>query len=78
MEILKKKPVLFLAVSVGYALGVGILKWKIVWPPQAFLYFGGAILGVYFWTRRKCFCAHAVALPVRRIHGSLRRCEFFV
>lgn len=48
MEIIKKKPVLFLAVSVGYALGVGILKWKIVWPPQAFLYIAGTILGVYF------------------------------
>ncbi|MEK7141495.1 MAG: hypothetical protein AAB800_03040 [Patescibacteria group bacterium] len=57
MEILKKKPVLFLAVSVGYALGVGILKWKIVWPPQAFLYFGGAILGVYFLDAAEVFFA---------------------
>lgn len=48
IEIIKKKPVLFLAVSVGYALGVGVLKWGIAWPPQAALYFGGAILGVYF------------------------------
>lgn len=47
-EIIRKKPLLFLVVSVGYALGVGILKWKIVWPPQAFLYFVGAVLGVYF------------------------------
>lgn len=56
MEIIKKKPVLFLAVSVAYALVVGVLKWGIpsaslrvnAWPPQAFLYFIGAILGVYF------------------------------
>lgn len=48
MEIIKKKPILFLAVSVGFALGVGILKWRITWPPQAFLYLAGAILGVYF------------------------------
>ncbi|MDP1722200.1 MAG: hypothetical protein Q8L37_03245 [Candidatus Gottesmanbacteria bacterium] len=57
IEIIKKKPVLFLAVSVGYALGVGILKWKIVWPPQAFLYFGGAILGVYFLDGAEVFFA---------------------
>ncbi len=48
IEIIKKKPVLFLAISVVYALGVGVLKWGIAWPPQAFLYFVGAILGVYF------------------------------
>lgn len=47
-EIIKKKSVLFLALSVGYALGVGVLKWGIAWPPQAALYFSGAILGVYF------------------------------
>lgn len=48
LEIIKKKPLIFLIVSVAYALGVGILKWRITWPPQAFLYFSGAILGVYF------------------------------
>lgn len=56
-EIIKKKPVLFLAVSVGYALGVGILKWKIAWPPGAFLYFGGAVLGVYFLDAAEVFFA---------------------
>ncbi len=69
IEIIKKKPVLFLAVSVGYAIGVGILKWKIVWPPQsnaagtfdvlpqAFLYLSGAILGVYFLDGAEVFFA---------------------
>ncbi len=55
MEIIKKKPVLFLAVSVGYALGVGVLKWNITWPPQAFLYFGGSVLGVYFLDTAEVF-----------------------
>ncbi|MBI4066546.1 hypothetical protein HY411_02410 [Candidatus Gottesmanbacteria bacterium] len=55
MEIIRKKPLMFLVVSVAYALGVGILKWKIVWPPQAFLYFGGAILGVYFLDAAELF-----------------------
>ena len=65
MEIIRKKPLLFLVVSVGYALGVGVLKWGIAWPPQsnvavppqAFLYFGGAILGVYFLDAAEVFFA---------------------
>ncbi|MBI5620511.1 hypothetical protein HY949_01915 [Candidatus Gottesmanbacteria bacterium] len=57
VEIIKKKPILFLAVSVGYALGVGVLKWKIIWPPQAFLYFAGAIIGVYFLDAAEVFFA---------------------
>lgn len=65
IEIIKKKPLLFLVVSIGYALGVGVLKWGIpsasfrasVWPPQAFLYFGGAILGVYFLDAAEVFFA---------------------
>lgn len=48
LEIIRKKPLLFLFISVVYALGVGILKWNIAWPPQAFLYFAGSLLGVYF------------------------------
>lgn len=47
-EIIRKKPILFLVISLVYALGVGFLKWRIAWPPQAALYFGGAIIGVYF------------------------------
>lgn len=57
MEIIKKKPLLFLVVSVGFALGVGVLKWGIAWPPQAALYFGGAILGVYFLDAAEVFFA---------------------
>lgn len=48
LEIIRKKPLLFLIVSVGFSLGVGILKWKIAWPLQALLFFGGSLLGVYF------------------------------
>lgn len=66
MEIIKKKPVLFLAVSVGYALGVGVLKWGIAWPPQAALYFAGAILGVYFLDAAEVFFA-LVPSPFRSI-----------
>lgn len=63
-EIIRKKPALFLVVSLCYALGVGFIKWGIplmkfipsgteglrinVWLPQAALYLIGAIIGVYF------------------------------
>lgn len=57
IEIIKKKPLLFLVVSVAYALGVGVLKWGIAWPPQAGLYFGGAIIGVYFLDSAEVFFA---------------------
>jgi len=57
MEIIKKKPTLFLAVSIGYALGVGVIKWGIAWPPQAFLYFAGSLLGVYFLDAAEVFFA---------------------
>ena len=57
MEIIRKKPLLFLVISVGYALGVGVLKWGIAWPPQAALYFVGALLGVYFLDGAEVFFA---------------------
>ena len=56
-EIIRKKPLLFLVVSVVYALGVGVLKWGVVWPPQAALYFVGALLGVYFLDGAEVFFA---------------------
>ena len=57
IEIIKKKPVLFLGVSVAYALGIGVLKWGIAWPPTAGLYFVGALLGVYFLDAAEVFFA---------------------
>ena len=65
-EIIRKKPLLFLVVSVVYALGVGVLKWGIAWPPQAALYFGGAILGVYFLDGAEVFF-HLTPSPFRSI-----------
>lgn len=54
-EIVQKKPLVFLVISVGYALGVGVAKWRIAWPPQAYLYFFGALLGVYFLDTAEAF-----------------------
>ncbi len=53
--IIRKKPLVFLVISVVYALGVGVMKWGIAWPPQAFLYFAGAIMGVYFLDAAEVF-----------------------
>lgn len=55
IEIIRKKPLVFLVVSVAYTLGVGVLKWSIAWPPQAFLYFSGALIGVYFLDAAEVF-----------------------
>lgn len=57
IEIIRKKPLLFLVVSIGYALGVGVLKWGVSWPPQAALYFAGALIGVYFLDAAEVFFA---------------------
>lgn len=55
IAIIKKKPLIFLVVSVGYALGVGVAKWGAAWPAAAALYFTGAILGVYFLDAAEAF-----------------------
>lgn len=47
-EIIRKKPLVFLVVSVVYALGVGVLKWKLTPPRVAFFYLLGGLVGVYF------------------------------
>lgn len=52
---MKKKPLVFLVVSIVYALGVGVLKWGAAWPPQAALYFAGALIGVYFLDAAEVF-----------------------
>jgi len=65
MEIIRKKPPVFLVISVGYAHGVGMVKWGIpsdslrasAWPPEAFLYFAGAMIGVYFLDGAEAFFA---------------------
>lgn len=66
LEIIRKKPLVFLAVSVAYALGLGVLKWGIAWPPQAFLYLGGTVLGVYFLDAAEVFF-HLTPSPFRSV-----------
>lgn len=55
IEIIKKKSLVFLIVSITYALGIGVAKWGIAWPWEAGLYFAGALLGVYFLDAAEVF-----------------------
>ncbi|MBI4065549.1 hypothetical protein HY409_04260 [Candidatus Gottesmanbacteria bacterium] len=47
-EIVQKKPLFFLLVSLVYLFFVGLLKWKLTPPPGAVLYLAGGAIGVYF------------------------------
>jgi hypothetical protein len=47
-ELIKRKPPIFLIVSLAYLAGVGFLKWQIHPPIWALAYLGGGLLGVYF------------------------------
>lgn len=53
-------------VSVAYAFGVGVAKWGVGWPPQAALYFAGALIGVYFLDAAEVFF-RVTPSPVRSI-----------
>ena len=47
-EIVKRKPAIFLIISLVYLVGVGLLKWQIQPPVWALSYLFGGLLGVYF------------------------------
>ncbi len=47
-EIIKRKPLIFLVISLAYLIGAGLLKWQIRPPVWAAAYLGGGLLGVYF------------------------------
>lgn len=47
-ELIKRKPPIFLVISLAYLIGVGLLKWQIQPPVWALAYLGGGLLGVYF------------------------------
>lgn len=48
IEIVKKKPVFFLLVSLGYLVLTGFLKWGFSPPTVAVWYLVGGLLGIYF------------------------------
>ncbi len=65
-ELIKRKPPLFLIVSLGYLFGVGLLKWQIAPSVWALAYLGGGLLGVYFLDLAEVFF-NLVPSPFRTI-----------
>ena len=55
--IIKRKPTLFLFMSLGYLLLVGFLKWQIHPPISAIWFFVGGAVGVYFLDAAEVFFA---------------------
>lgn len=47
-EIIRKKPLLLLAISLGYLVLVGVLKWGIRPGVEAIYFAAGGLIGVYF------------------------------
>lgn len=47
-EIVRRKPLFFLLVSLGYLILVALLKWNIQAPMDTLLFLVGGLLGVYF------------------------------
>ncbi len=47
-ELIKRKPAIFVIISLAYLVGVGLIKWRIHPPLLALAYLGGGLLGVYF------------------------------
>lgn len=57
LEILHRKPPLFLFLSVGYLVLVGLLKWHISPPIGAIWFLVGGAIGVYFLDAAEVFFA---------------------
>ncbi len=57
LAIVKRKPPLFLILSLGYLILVGLLKWQIHPPIGAFLFLLGGAIGVYFLDGAEVFFA---------------------
>ena len=47
-EVVARKPLFFVVLSLGYLIIVGFLKWKISPPVVAAFYLAGGIFGIYF------------------------------
>ncbi len=56
-EIIRRKPALFLIVSLGYIILVGLLKWHIHPPIGAIWFLAGGLVGVYFLDGAEVFFA---------------------
>src|SRR5258706_11797931 len=57
LEIVRRKPLLFLFITLGYLLMVGFIKWQIHPPFAALWYLVGGAIGVYFLDAAEVFFA---------------------
>lgn len=57
VAILKRKPLVFLFISLGYLVLVGILKWRLHPPLGALWFIFGGAIGVYFLDAAEVFFA---------------------
>jgi hypothetical protein len=57
LEILHRKPLLFLFITLGYLIVVGFIKWQIHPPLVALWYLLGGAIGVYFLDAAEVFFA---------------------
>lgn len=48
VEIIRRKPFLFVLISLAYLLVVGLLKWRFKPPLTTLLFLGGGAIGIYF------------------------------
>lgn len=65
-EIIRRKPPLFLLLSLGYLAIVGFLKWNIHPVAATALFVGGGVVGVYFLDIAEVFF-HLMPSPFRSI-----------
>lgn len=65
-EVIKRKPLIFLIISLVYVVGSGLLRWRIHPPVWALAYVVGGVLGVYFLDIAEVFF-HVTPSPFRTI-----------
>jgi hypothetical protein len=57
LQIVKRKPLLFVVASVVYVLLVGFAKWQVAPPLESLWFLVGALIGVYFLDAAEVFFA---------------------
>lgn len=57
LEIIRRKPIIFLIVSLGYLLIIGFIKWHVAPPVAALWYVAGGAIGVYLLDAAEVFIA---------------------
>lgn len=48
VELIRRKPLLFLLITLAYLVSVGLLKWRLRPPIESVMYLTGGLVGIYF------------------------------